>query len=107
MELKYYIFKILGRHVRLGTASMLPSGEGPFINLARLNVAKYASQQNIAKALFEYIYYHENDVRHVSTLPFLYNGKFLNTVIVLSVISLKLNYTFLIFSRMKGCKQGN
>lgn len=52
--------------MRLGTASMLPSGEGPFINLARLNVAKYASQPNIAKALFEYIYYHENDVRHVS-----------------------------------------
>ncbi|XP_063588371.1 tetratricopeptide repeat protein 8-like [Penaeus indicus] len=57
-----------GRHVRLGTASMLPSGEGPFINLARLNVAKYASQPNIAKALFEYIYYHENDVRHALDL---------------------------------------
>lgn len=57
---------ISGRHVRLGTASMVQVGEGPFINLARLNVAKYASQQNIAKALFEYIYFHENDVRHVS-----------------------------------------
>ncbi|KAK7028963.1 Tetratricopeptide repeat protein 8 [Halocaridina rubra] len=57
-----------GRHVRLGTASMLPSGDGPFINLARLNVAKYATQQNIAKALFEYIYYHENDVRHALDL---------------------------------------
>lgn len=47
---------------------MVSVGDGPFINLARLNVAKYASQQNIAKALFEYIYYHENDVRHVSTV---------------------------------------
>lgn len=45
---------------------MVQVGEGPFINLARLNVAKYAAQQNIAKALFEYIYFHENDVRHVS-----------------------------------------
>lgn len=50
----------------MGTASMVQVGEGPFINLARLNVAKYAAQQNIAKALFEYIYFHENDVRHVS-----------------------------------------
>lgn len=54
--------------MRLGTASMVQVGEGPFINLARLNVAKYAAQQNIAKALFEYIYFHENDVRHVSSL---------------------------------------
>ncbi|XP_053638799.1 tetratricopeptide repeat protein 8 isoform X2 [Cherax quadricarinatus] len=57
-----------GRHVRLGTASMLSTTEGPFINLARLNIAKYATQQNIAKALFEYIYFHENDVRHALDL---------------------------------------
>lgn len=47
---------------------MVQVGDGPFINLARLNVAKYAGQQNIAKALFEYIYFHENDVRHVSVM---------------------------------------
>ena len=50
----------------MGTASMASSSEGPFVNLARLNIAKYALQPAVARALFEYIYYHENDVRHVS-----------------------------------------
>ena len=49
-----------------GTASMLSSPDGPFINLARLNLAKYAREATLAKPLFEYIFYHENDVRHVS-----------------------------------------
>lgn len=53
-----------GRFVRLGTASMLTSGsEGPFINLARLNISKYAANASLAKPLFEYILFHENDVR--------------------------------------------
>lgn len=45
---------------------MLTEPGGPFIQLSRLNVTKYASQQSIAKPLFEYIYYHENDARYVS-----------------------------------------
>lgn len=57
-----------GRHVRLGTASMLSQKDGPFINLARLNVGKYASRPNIAKALFEYLFYHENAVREALDL---------------------------------------
>lgn len=52
-----------GRFVRLGTASMISQPDGPFINLARLNVAKYAAIPNVAKPLFDYIYYHENDIR--------------------------------------------
>ena len=47
---------------------MLSTPDGPFINLARLNFAKYAARPNLAKALFEYIFHHENDVRNVSTL---------------------------------------
>ena len=35
---------------------------------ARLNVAKYAKRPNIAKALFEYIFYHENSVREAMDL---------------------------------------
>lgn len=54
------------RSVRLGTASMLTEPDGPFIQLSRLNLGKYATQTNISKPLFEYIYYHENDIRHVS-----------------------------------------
>lgn len=43
---------------------MLASGpDGPFINLARLNIAKYAANPAIARSLFEYILMHENDTR--------------------------------------------
>lgn len=52
-----------GRFVRLGTASMLSQQDGPFINLARLNLAKYALIPTLAKPLFEYIMYHENNIR--------------------------------------------
>ncbi|XP_013778798.1 tetratricopeptide repeat protein 8-like [Limulus polyphemus] len=57
-----------GRYVRLGTASMLSQPDGPFINLPRLNISKYSANPNLAKALFEYIYYHENDARHALDL---------------------------------------
>ncbi|XP_055448913.1 tetratricopeptide repeat protein 8 isoform X1 [Psammomys obesus] len=52
-----------GRFVRLGTASMLTSPDGPFINLSRLNLIKYSQKPKLAKALFEYIFHHENDVK--------------------------------------------
>ncbi|KAF2357594.1 Tetratricopeptide-like helical domain [Trinorchestia longiramus] len=52
-----------GRHVRLGTASMVSPSDGPFLNIARLNLAKYAGLPHLSRALFEYIYYHENNVR--------------------------------------------
>ena len=47
---------------------MLSTPDGPFINLARLNMAKYSARPNLAKALFEYIFHHENDVRNVCIL---------------------------------------
>uniref|UniRef100_A0A2K6FKN5 Tetratricopeptide repeat domain 8 n=1 Tax=Propithecus coquereli TaxID=379532 RepID=A0A2K6FKN5_PROCO len=40
-----------GRYVRLGTASMLTSPDGPFINLSRLNLTKYSQKPKLAKAL--------------------------------------------------------
>ena len=52
----------------IGTASMLSQPDGPFINLARLNLGKYAARPNLAKALFEYILYHENLVREAMDL---------------------------------------
>ncbi|XP_053977839.1 tetratricopeptide repeat protein 8 [Hylaeus volcanicus] len=57
-----------GRSVRLGTASMLTEPGGPFIQLSRLNISKYANKPSIAKPLFEYIYYHEHDVRYALDL---------------------------------------
>ncbi|KAG7203779.1 hypothetical protein KM043_013800 [Ampulex compressa] len=62
------ITAISGRNVRLGTASMLTEPGGPFIQLSRLNIPKYASQSSIAKPLFEYIYYHEHDARYALDL---------------------------------------
>ncbi len=75
-----------GRFVRLGTvqtvtyitttyltgatviqfqASMLSNPDGPFVNVSRLNFSKYAAQPALNKPLFEYLFYHENDVRNV------------------------------------------
>ena len=45
---------------------MLSTPDGPFINLARLDMAKYAAKPTLAKALFEYVFHHENDIRNVS-----------------------------------------
>jgi len=44
---------------------MLSTPDGPFINLARLDMTKYAAKPTLAKALFEYIFHHENDIRNV------------------------------------------
>jgi len=57
-----------GRFVRLGTASMLSQPDGPFINLSKINFSKYAQRPNLSKALFEYIFLHENDVRNALQL---------------------------------------
>ncbi|XP_031574824.1 tetratricopeptide repeat protein 8-like isoform X2 [Actinia tenebrosa] len=57
-----------GRYVRLGTASMLAQPDGPFINISKLNLSKYAQRPNLAKPLFEYIFHHENDVRNALEL---------------------------------------
>ncbi|KAM8913234.1 tetratricopeptide repeat protein 8 isoform 1-T1 [Spinachia spinachia] len=55
-----------GRFIRLGTASMLTNPEGPYINLSRLNLAKYSQKPQLSRTLFEYIFHHENDVKNVS-----------------------------------------
>ncbi|NXY01512.1 TTC8 protein, partial [Pteruthius melanotis] len=57
-----------GGYVRLGTASMLTNPDGPFINLSRLNLTKYAQKPKLAKALFEYIFHHENDIKNALDL---------------------------------------
>uniref|UniRef100_A0A1B6C7L1 Tetratricopeptide repeat protein 8 n=1 Tax=Clastoptera arizonana TaxID=38151 RepID=A0A1B6C7L1_9HEMI len=54
------------RAIRLGTASMMNQPDAPFIQVTRLNLAKYAADQRLAKPLFQFIFYHENNVRHVS-----------------------------------------
>ena len=51
----------LGRQVRLGTASMLSREGGPFINVERLDLRKYAARPAIAKALCDYLLYHDHN----------------------------------------------
>jgi tetratricopeptide repeat protein 8 len=53
-----------GRFVRLGTASMLSEPDGPFINPSQLNLAKYADRPGLNKVLFDYLFYHENDIKN-------------------------------------------
>ncbi|CAH0554642.1 unnamed protein product [Brassicogethes aeneus] len=56
------------RTIRLGTAAMLTQKDGPFIQVSRLNVAKYAKNKCLNKALFEYLFNHEGDVRSAMEL---------------------------------------
>lgn len=52
---------------RLGTASLSTEGES-FINVARINLAQYAALPQLAKPLFEYLYFVLGDVKSVSFL---------------------------------------
>ncbi|XP_073989064.1 tetratricopeptide repeat protein 8 isoform X1 [Rhodnius prolixus] len=58
----------VARTIRLGTASMMTQPDGPFIQVSRLNIIKYAAIEGVAKPLFLYIFYHENDVKNALDL---------------------------------------
>lgn len=53
-----------GRCVRLGTTSMITENHELFIDIRRMNLAKYATEIS-GKHLFEYLYYHDRDIQHV------------------------------------------
>lgn len=55
---------------RLGTASLSTETE-TFINVARLNLAQYATLPQLAKSLFEYLYFVEGNVKSVSNVCFM------------------------------------
>lgn len=44
---------------------MLSTGDGPFIQVGRLNLSQYAQNQALARSLFEHLFYHANDIRTV------------------------------------------
>lgn len=58
---------------------MVSQMDGPFINISRLNFPKYASDKQLSKLLFNYIYYQQNDIRNVNVLTyvFIYNNLFI------------------------------
>jgi tetratricopeptide repeat protein 8 len=47
---------------------MLSEPDGPFINVSKLDLSKYAERPNLSKALFEYVFHKENDVRNALEL---------------------------------------
>ena len=52
---------IVARMLRLGTASMLTEPGGPFINVDKLDLRKYATRPALAKVLCDYIIYHDHN----------------------------------------------
>lgn len=59
---------VAGRFVRLGTASMVNDPNGPFINLDRFNFAHTVARPAVAKALMDYILYHEHNPKRALDL---------------------------------------
>jgi tetratricopeptide repeat protein 8 len=57
-----------GRFVRLGTASMACEPGGPFIQLDRIDLSKYASRPLLARCLCDYIIYAEHNVKRALEL---------------------------------------
>lgn len=52
---------VAGRFLRLGTQSMLSDPGGMFINVDRLDFKKYAKRPALAKALMDFILYHDHN----------------------------------------------
>lgn len=59
------------RKVRLGTASIIAKQDGPFVNLGRLNINKYASDKTVNRYLFEYVFLHEVNIKIAHQVFFL------------------------------------
>jgi len=52
------------RNIRLGSASIFAlSADNNTFNMSRLNPAVFASKPTVAKVLFQFLYYHEGDVK--------------------------------------------
>ncbi|XP_055642217.1 tetratricopeptide repeat protein 8 isoform X1 [Toxorhynchites rutilus septentrionalis] len=58
------------KNIRLGSASMFAFGDptGPLFHISRLHPDKYAEKDSISKPLFQYLYYHEGEIRKAMAL---------------------------------------
>ena len=53
-------------------ASMVAARDSAsFLNLARLNVEKYAQDSTVNRHLFEYVFYHEGDMKTAHQVAYL------------------------------------
>ncbi|GIL88321.1 hypothetical protein Vretimale_15095 [Volvox reticuliferus] len=57
-----------GRFVRLGTASLASEPGGPFINVDRLDLRKYAARPLLARVLCDYLIYTEHNMKRALEL---------------------------------------
>lgn len=57
------------RNIRLGSASIFALADNTF-NMSRLNPSVFASKPTVAKILFQFLYYHEGDVKKASSKLF-------------------------------------
>jgi tetratricopeptide repeat protein 8 len=57
-----------GRFVRLGTASLASQPGGPFINVEKLSMEKYAQRKHLARVLCDYILYNDHNAKAASAL---------------------------------------
>lgn len=57
-----------GRFVRLGTASLASQPGGPFIDVQKLNMEKYAQRAHLARVLCDYILYSEHNAKVAANL---------------------------------------
>lgn len=53
------------RNIRLGSASMFVLGDptGSLFQSSQLNVVKFVEKDSVSKQLFQFLYYHEGDVK--------------------------------------------
>lgn len=61
-------YNLLCRLVRLGTASILTQAGGPFINVNRLDLAKYAARPHLSRVLCDYMLYFEHNTKKAMEL---------------------------------------
>ncbi|EFJ39613.1 TRP protein for flagellar function [Volvox carteri f. nagariensis] len=57
-----------GRFIRLGTASLASEPGGPFINVDRLDLRKYAARPLLARVLCDYLIYTEHNMKRALEL---------------------------------------
>lgn len=57
-----------GRFIRLGTASLASQPGGPFIDIHKLNMDKYAQRAHLARVLCDYILYSEHNAKIAASL---------------------------------------
>lgn len=51
------------RNIRLGSASIFTLNDNNTFNMSRLNPSVFATKSTVAKILFQFLYYHEGDVK--------------------------------------------